>query len=176
MALLVILIGIPLGLLTHEARRTGQSLGEYIKRTADKIGSQKPEPFGQSSKTAAAGGRIRFLKKIHRVLKPQGIVLLRYPHTYLLERFLAFFNIDNNVYDIPFHLSDFSPPTIERFLVKTGFSDCKHFLGGFTLPERLLHKVASSLFGIIAKTLFNVSNKTYLMPGVSKNVIAKKIE
>jgi SAM-dependent methyltransferase len=117
---------------------------------------------------------VEFLKKIHRVLKPKGIVLLRYPHTYSLERLLTSIGIENNAYDIPFHLSDFSPPTIERFLIKTGFSDCRHFLGGFTLPEKFSHKMGSSIFGIVAEALYYVSNKTYLMPGVSKSVIAIK--
>jgi len=115
-----------------------------------------------------------FLQRVHALLKPKGVVILRYPHTHLLEYLLTLLGIENNVYDIPFHLSDFSPQTIERFLIKAGFSDCRHFIGGHTLPEKYLHRVSSSIFGTIAEILFQLSFKTYLLPGVSKSIIARK--
>ena len=42
LALLVILIGIPLALITHEAGRTGQTVGQYLKRALTKTGVEKP--------------------------------------------------------------------------------------------------------------------------------------
>jgi len=115
-----------------------------------------------------------FLKKIHSLLKPKGIVVLRYPHTYLLERLLTILGVENNVYDIPFHLSDFSPHSVEQFLIRAGFSNCSHFIGGFTMPDKFTHKMSSIIFGTVSEVLFHFSFKTYLMPGVSKNIIAQK--
>ena len=119
---------------------------------------------------------IIFLKKIHSLLKPGGIVLLRYPHTRPLGCLLKSIRLQNNVYDIPFHLSDFSPLTIERFLLKAGFTNCEHFIGGYTLPEKLSDRLWSIICGTIAESLFFLSFQKYLMPGVSKNVIAQKQE
>ena len=115
-----------------------------------------------------------FLKKIYSLIKPGGIVLLRYPHTRPLGCLLKSVRLQNNVYDIPFHLSDFSPQTIERFLLKTGFKNCRHFVGGYTLPEKLSDRMGSIICGTVAEILFFMSFQKYLMPGVSKNIIARK--
>lgn len=115
-----------------------------------------------------------FLSKIYSLLKPGGIVLLRYPNTRPLEFLLQSVGLKNNVYDIPFHLSDFSPQTIELFLLKTGFKNCRHFIGGYTLPEKLSDRMWSIMCGTIAEILFFMSFRKYIFPGVSKNVIARK--
>ncbi len=63
LALVAILIGIPLALITHEARRTGQSVGEYIKRSISKMGSTNSEDPKRSSDKPRSGEKIQFLKK-----------------------------------------------------------------------------------------------------------------
>lgn len=63
LALVAILIGIPLALITYEARRTGQSVGEYIKRSISKMGSKSSEAPKGSSNKPKAGEKIQFLKK-----------------------------------------------------------------------------------------------------------------
>lgn len=117
---------------------------------------------------------LSFLKKIHTLLKPRGIIFLRYPHTTFVERLLTSLGIENNLYDIPFHLSDFTPLTIERFLIKAGFSNCEHFIGGYTLPQKFSHKMSSVIFGFLAEAVFQLSFKVCLLPGVSKSIIAQK--
>lgn len=115
-----------------------------------------------------------FLEKIHHLLKDGGTVLLRYPHTLPLDKLLGVLCIRNNVYDMPFHLSDFSPHTIERFLVKAGFSMCRHFIGGYTLPAGFVNKVCSIISGGAAEFLHTASLGRFLLPGVSKTVTAVK--
>lgn len=63
LALVAILIGIPLALITYEAQRTGQSVGEYIKRSISKMGSKSSEDPKGSSNKPKAGEKIQFLKK-----------------------------------------------------------------------------------------------------------------
>jgi SAM-dependent methyltransferase len=115
---------------------------------------------------------IVFLKECHRILKPGGLLLLRYPHTTPIKNLLRLLGIENQLYDLPAHLSDFSPQTLQRLLERIGFDSCVHFIGGYTLPESPGKRVSSSFFGNLSEVLFYLSGKKFLLPGVSKTVLA----
>jgi len=115
-----------------------------------------------------------FLRECHRILKPGGLLLLRYPHTTPIKNLLQFLGIKNRLYDLPAHLSDFSPKMIQQCLKRIGFEKCKHSIGGYTLPGELGKRTSSILFGSFAETLFSLSGKKLLFPGVSKTVLAFK--
>ena len=110
----------------------------------------------------------------YRILKPGGLLLLRYPHTTPIKNLLHFFGIENRLYDLPAHLSDFSPKMIQECLEKIGFEKCRHSIGGYTLPENLGKRTSSILFGSFGETLFRLSGKRFLFPGVSKTILAFK--
>src|SRR4030043_2249810 len=86
---------------------------------------------------------LAFLKECCRILKPGGLLLLRYPHTTPIKNMLRLFRIDNRLYDLPAHLSDFSPATIARCLDRTGFEGCRHLIGGYTRPSDFGKRLAS---------------------------------
>lgn len=115
-----------------------------------------------------------FLKECHRILKPGGFLLLRYPHTTPIKNLLRFLGIKNQLYDLPAHLSDFSPEIIQRCMEKAGFEGCEHIIGEYTLPSGLGKRTASILFGNISEVLYSLSLKRFLLPGVSKTVSAHK--
>jgi SAM-dependent methyltransferase len=115
-----------------------------------------------------------FLKECHRILKPEGMLLLRYPHTTPIKNFLLFFGFVNRLYDLPAHLSDFSPETIQRCLESATFESCQHLIGGYTIPDGLGKRISSSVFGNLSEVLFYLSGKKFLFPGVSKTVLAFK--
>jgi SAM-dependent methyltransferase len=115
-----------------------------------------------------------FLEECHRVLKPGGLLMLRYPHTTPIKSLLRLLGIENRFYDLPAHLSDFSPEMIQRCLEKVGFESCQHRIGGHTHPKGLGKRTASSLFGNLSEALFYLSMKKFLLPGVSKTVFAFK--
>jgi SAM-dependent methyltransferase len=117
---------------------------------------------------------IAFLKECYRVLKPGGLLLLRYPHTTPIKNLLKLLGIKNCLYDLPAHLSDFSPKMIQGVLEKVGFGKCQHLIGGYTLPYDLGKRTASILFGNFSEALFYLSRKRFLLPGVSKTVLAYK--
>jgi 2-polyprenyl-3-methyl-5-hydroxy-6-metoxy-1,4-benzoquinol methylase len=121
-------------------------------------------------------GPVWFLKECRRILKPGGLLLLRYPHTTPIKNFLRFFKIENQLYDLPAHLSDFSPGTIKPCLRGIGFERCKHMIGGYTLPPGPGKRAASSIFGNLSEALFFLSGGRILFPGVSKTVLAFKGE
>jgi SAM-dependent methyltransferase len=117
-----------------------------------------------------------FLKECYRILKPGGLLLLRYPHTTPIKNLLRFFGIKNHLYDLPAHLSDFSPRMIQQCLEKIGFGKFCHLIGGYTLPPDLGKRTASILFGSFSEALFYLSLGKFLLPGVSKNILAFKKE
>jgi hypothetical protein len=117
-----------------------------------------------------------FLRECYRILKPGGVVLLRYPHTTPIKILLRLLGIKNRLYDLPAHLSDFSPKIIQRCLEKIGFEKCQHLIGGYTLPCDSGKRTSSVLFGGTAEALFRLSGKKFLFPGVSKTVLAFKKE
>ncbi len=115
-----------------------------------------------------------FLRECCRILKPGGLLLLRYPHTTPIKNLLQFFGIKNRLYDLPAHLSDFSPRVIQQCLERIGFEKCQHSIGGYTLPGNLGKRTSSLLFGGFAEVLFSLSGRKLLFPGVSKTVMAFK--
>lgn len=119
---------------------------------------------------------LAFLRECHRILKPGGLLLLRYPHTTPIKNFLHFFGIRNRLYDLPAHVSDFSPKMIQQCLEKSGFRKCQHLIGGYTRPGDPGKRTASVIFGSFSEALFYLSPKKFLLPGVSKTVLAFKEE
>ncbi|NWG03616.1 MAG: class I SAM-dependent methyltransferase, partial [Syntrophaceae bacterium] len=117
---------------------------------------------------------IRFLRECHRILKPGGLLLLRYPHTTPIKDLLHLLGMPNRLYDLPAHLSDFSPRIIQSCLERVGFGKCDHLIGGYTLPHDWGKRVASTIFGNISEALFYLSLKKFLFPGVSKTILAFK--
>jgi len=115
-----------------------------------------------------------FLRECHRIIKPGGLLLLRYPHTTPIKNLLQIFGIKNRLYDLPAHLSDFSPKMIQRCLEKIGFGKCQHLIGGYTFPGDPGKRTASILFGSLSEALFYLSGKRFLLPGVSKTILAFK--
>ena len=117
---------------------------------------------------------MEFLKECYRILNPEGILLLRYPHTTPIKNFLHLIGIENRLYDLPAHLSDFSPEIIERCMGKAGFKECRQFIGGYTIPKEQGKKIASVIFGNLSEVFFRLSGKKFLFPGVSKTILGFK--
>ncbi|MBL7073049.1 MAG: class I SAM-dependent methyltransferase [Candidatus Omnitrophica bacterium] len=116
----------------------------------------------------------KYLKEIHRVLKPSGVLLVRVPHTTPIVKMLKMFNISNTLYDVPSHLTDFSPQSLKHILKKTGFNAIRTSIGGMTYPRSLSERCISCFFGTVGTILHKITFGKYLLPGISKTTIAIK--
>lgn len=114
------------------------------------------------------------LTEVKRILKPDGLILLRWPHTTPIVRILGPLARKLDLYHTPYHLYDFSPRTINRALLRSGFKDVKTCIGGYTQPPQRLGRWASSVFGQLGEALYFLSRGQILFPGISKTTIAYK--
>jgi 2-polyprenyl-3-methyl-5-hydroxy-6-metoxy-1,4-benzoquinol methylase len=117
---------------------------------------------------------MKTLRKVFSLLVPGGSIVIRIPHTTPLVRLLSVFNINNNLYDAPFHLYDFSPSAVTRILEQSGFANINIIPGEPTRPHLVSERIVSVLSGYAAKLLYRISNDTLLLPGVSKTIIASR--
>jgi SAM-dependent methyltransferase len=119
---------------------------------------------------------LAFLSEVHRILRPNGMIVLRYPHTTPIKTILSLMRVNNRLYHLPFHLSDFSPQSMRRALAKVGFAQIKTVVGGFTCPPNLAGRWAGIIFGNLAEMVYQLSGGSIILPGVSKTTIARKVE
>lgn len=114
------------------------------------------------------------LREVFRILKPGGMVLLRWPHSTPVVKLLGPFAYRFDIYHTPYHLYDFNPRAMQQLLEKSGFKDVQTMIGGFTLPKRRLFRWSSAIFGRMAETILALSAGRFLLPGVSKTTIGFK--
>ena len=114
------------------------------------------------------------LRKVFGLLDPGGVLLVRVPDTTPIVRLLSPFGLGAGLYDPPFHLFDFPPPVLTRMLAEAGFGRIRTFPGRNTVPPRIVPRLATMLFGALARGLFAGTGGGFLLPGVSKTTIARK--
>ncbi len=114
------------------------------------------------------------LKKAYALLAPNGILVVRVPHTTPIVRLLAPFGLGKSLYDPPFHLYDFSPRVLQAMLRRAGFVDVRTFPGAPTVPSHAAARTVSTIFGALATGFYALSRGRILLPGVSKTTIARK--
>lgn len=117
---------------------------------------------------------LSLLSEINRVLKPEGLILIRWPHTTPVVNILGPLSKKLDLYHTPYHLYDFSPKTIEKMLLLTGFKSAETIISGHTMPSGRLERWSSTIFGKLSDFLFYFSKGKILLPGISKITLAFK--
>ncbi len=115
---------------------------------------------------------VGFLGRIHALLRPGGLAIIRWPHTAPIVRFLMTLREDLGLYDPPWHLSQFEPATIALAMRRAGFGDIRTTIGGWTLPASPVGRAISATGGVLAETWERVSGRSF--PGVSKTTTGVK--
>ena len=119
---------------------------------------------------------LALLKQIHKILKPGGLLLLRWPHSTPIVKIMGPFAENLDLYHTPYHLYDFSPATIKSLLNNCGFARIKTTPGGYTLPAERFSRWSSIISGSCAEMLFKITKGHCLMPGISKTTLAISIK
>jgi len=114
------------------------------------------------------------IRAVYRMLKPGGMILVRWPHSTPIVRLLGPLSRNLDLYHTPYHLYDFSTGTISRILTSASFDRIKTVVGGHTIPDVGLNRWASIVTGVLAETVFRLSGGRILIPGVSKTTMAQK--
>jgi SAM-dependent methyltransferase len=117
---------------------------------------------------------VGLLKEVYRILKPGGLIFLRWPHSTPIVRLLGKFSKYLDLYHTPYHVCDFNPKTIKILLERCGFHDIHTRVGGYTLPHDRMGRWASGFFGRLGERLFSLSGGNILLPGVSKSTYGFK--
>jgi SAM-dependent methyltransferase len=112
------------------------------------------------------------LKEVKRILKPGGLILLRWPHSTPIVRILGPLSKKLDLYHTPYHLYDFSPRTMEKMLTFCGFKEIETMIVGYTRPLKRFDRWASIIFGHIGEILCHLSGGHFLLPGISKTTLA----
>ena len=114
------------------------------------------------------------IKRARGILKPGGLLLVRWPHTTPLIKMMGSFSKGLDLYHTPYHLYDFSHRTMKRLLTQCGFSNVETLIGGHTLPRGKAARLSSIVAGNLGEILSTVSKGRILLPGLSKTTIARK--
>jgi SAM-dependent methyltransferase len=115
-----------------------------------------------------------FLLAIHRLLRPGGLVFLRWPHTTPLARVLDAIGVRHDLYHAPWHLSDFTPATMERALRQTGFDAVRTRTFGGTAAGGTAGTLLSRGAAALSDALELASGARLHLPGGSKTSYGTK--
>jgi hypothetical protein len=109
---------------------------------------------------------------VKRILKPDGLIFLRWPHSTPIVRILGPFSKKLDLYHTPYHLYDFSPRTMEKMLTFCGFREIETIIGGNTRPSKRFNRWSSIILGQVGEALCYLSGGYFLLPGISKTTLA----
>ncbi len=115
------------------------------------------------------------LMEVKRVLRPDGLILLRWPHSTPIINILGPVSRKLDLYHTPYHLYDFSPRTMEKMLTLCGFREIETMIGGNTRPSKRFDRWAAVIFGGVGEAVYYLSGRHFLLPGISKTTLAIKL-
>jgi SAM-dependent methyltransferase len=114
------------------------------------------------------------LREARRLLRRDGLLLLRWPHTAPVAALMRPWADRLGLYQAPSHLFDFSPMTLYKILHQSGFHEIRTTICGWTRPAGKWAQLTAWFFGSLGEKLARVSGDRLLLPGVSKTTLARR--
>lgn len=111
---------------------------------------------------------LKTLRKIRSLLKPGGILLLRYPNTSPLLAFSGRLARTLKLMQAPSHLFDFSGNSMAILLEKAGFGSAMTTIDSNTRSPHLVRRFISCYIGLLPVLLARFSKGRLLLPGYSR--------
>ncbi|MBU0682409.1 MAG: class I SAM-dependent methyltransferase [Proteobacteria bacterium] len=111
---------------------------------------------------------LQTLKSIRALLKPGGVLVLRYPNTSPLLKFSGSLARSLGLMQAPSHLFDFSGDSMEILLKKAGYGSCLTTIDANTRSPHLVRRFISCYIGLIPVLLARLSKGHLLLPGYSR--------
>lgn len=103
-----------------------------------------------------------FVQKVHDLLKPGGLAIIRVPYTaplFPLQRLLG-----RSLMYAPMHLNDFSPSTMEKLGTRVGFSRCEVHVGQRRRAHDLVENIGARILGGLGRVVEIASGGRAIFP------------
>lgn len=112
------------------------------------------------------------LKTVRSMLRPGGLLVLRYPNTTPIIRLCPPLARKLTVMQAPSHIHDFAGRSMDILLERAGFIDSKTVTMAATRPRNLVKRAISTYTTLLSNILASVTRGGALLPGVSRTTFA----
>jgi SAM-dependent methyltransferase len=116
---------------------------------------------------------MELLRQARETLRPGGALLLRWPSTAGLLHFARVLGRGIDLFQPPFHLTDFTVEVMERCLRRAGFVSVSTCAGGATVATGLVDRRAAAFFSRAAGLVEVCSRGRVRIPGISRTTVAR---
>ncbi len=111
---------------------------------------------------------LQTLQSIAKLLKPGGVLVLRYPHTSPLLKFSGSLARALTLMQAPSHLFDYAGDSMAILLKKAGYGSCMTTIDANTRSPHLVRRFISCYIGLIPVLVARLSKGRLLLPGYSR--------
>ena len=115
---------------------------------------------------------VAILKAVRKLLKPNGILILRYPNTSPLLSFSKNLARKLTLMQAPSHLYDYDGDSMQRVLQQAGYGSFQTTINANTRSPNLLKRFISCYIGLLPVWIAKLSNNKILLPGYSRMTYA----
>lgn len=112
------------------------------------------------------------LRTVRSMLRPGGLLVLRYPNTTPIIRLCTPLARKLTVMQAPSHIHDFAGRSMGLLLEQAGFTDFSTVTMAATRPRNLVKRGISTYTTLLSNTLATLSRGRVLLPGVSRTTFA----
>ncbi len=111
---------------------------------------------------------LAILKAVRRLLKPNGILVLRYPNTSPLLAFSRTLGRKLALMQAPSHLYDYAGDSMQRIMVEAGYGSIQTTIDANTRSPHPVKRFISCKMGKVPVWLARLSKNRLLFPGYSR--------